>query len=626
MYPTQDSGCFLRKQHQTSSGLRKFDNIKANASTSKQQSSSATASQEEEAHQCSEESTPVAGKHASTMRGVNIGTTTSRKRKADALGRIAAAAVVTVGGSRCQISCDDNSKDENGRDKEKKQKLGNTPVTKSRTVVSGRGSLSGWTNCPLCGKYSAKKYANGRGIAAHLHSIHTPWNPTKLSRKIQRRQQEEKQRAMARNPTNGKLEPQPPAMSQTAWTPSPQEIEEWDLRVLDILNQLERDRGAATEAAGEDDKTSFKEKNNREKDVAFDQNGRNKTKSYKASLPPFIQAAANGDLKTLQFMLNQVTDDRESYIGKPATLNSVITPTNMASIQDGLPSPLHQAALQLLNSEDRHKSTAEHWAAGGGHLECLKFLTEQRQKYSRLMVPFSPAAAFGDDIVQQPKQLTRKKARRREGKSILHYAARNGKLDCIKYLLEFHTRSDAATNAIHKMVNEKSGDGTTPLHMACYGGHPDVLEYLVQQGANIHAMNEWGCAAAHWAAMTISQSRESIRQLCRAIQKHNSAAVSTRKDEGSSSCFVKKQSQGHSPLHKAAQKLNRHVIEWMAQEKESSESVDDNVTGGGAGLSWAEKRAAGGPDDGGHLPSDIWMSFGGDANFANWMKKHCEGW
>ena len=158
MYPTQDSGCFLRKQHQTSSDLTKFDNIKANASTSKQQSSSATASQEEEeAHQCSEESTPVAGKHASTMRGVNIGTTTSRKRKADALGRIAAAAVVTVGGSRCQISCDDNSKDGNGRDKEKKQTLGNTPVTKSRTVVSGRGSLSGWTNCPLCGKYSAKK-------------------------------------------------------------------------------------------------------------------------------------------------------------------------------------------------------------------------------------------------------------------------------------------------------------------------------------------------------------------------------------------------------------------------------------------------------------------------------------
>ena len=47
------------------------------------------------------------------------------------------------------------------------------------TASAGRGSLSGWTFCPLCGIYSKKKHALGRGIANHLKDIHTPWNPGK---------------------------------------------------------------------------------------------------------------------------------------------------------------------------------------------------------------------------------------------------------------------------------------------------------------------------------------------------------------------------------------------------------------------------------------------------------------
>lgn len=38
----------------------------------------------------------------------------------------------------------------------------------------GRGENSGWLKCPLCPPSSKKRFAKGRGFAAHLRSIHAP--------------------------------------------------------------------------------------------------------------------------------------------------------------------------------------------------------------------------------------------------------------------------------------------------------------------------------------------------------------------------------------------------------------------------------------------------------------------
>ena len=78
--------------------------------------------------------------------------------------------------------------------------------------------------------------------------------------------------------------------------------------------------------------------------------------------------------------------------------------------------------------------------------------------------------------------------------------------------------------------------------------------------------------------------------------------------------FSVPQKQGHSPLHKAAQRQNRHVILWMAE-------ADNEV---GAGFSPEERKQVGEADVGGHRPSEIWRSLGGDESFAEWMKRTFE--
>ena len=183
--------------------------------------------------------------------------------------------------------------------------------------------------------------------------------------------------------------------------------------------------------------------------------------------------------------------------------------------------------------------------------------------------------------------------RRRDGKTALHYAARNGKIPCIDYLIQEHGHA----------VDEVSGDGTTPFHLACYGGHLEAMERLIHtHGANPLLSNDWDCTSAHWVGMTKCESTDEVRKMCRLLQTHGVS-------------FVQRQKQGHTVLHKAAQRQNKHVIEWLAQSREE----------GGAGLSDQDKQQAGGPDQGGHTPSEIWSSVGGDPKFGQWMKEEM-GW
>lgn len=42
--------------------------------------------------------------------------------------------------------------------------------------------------------------------------------------------------------------------------------------------------------------------------------------------------------------------------------------------------------------------------------------------------------------------------------------------------------------------------GWTPLHLATYFGHKDVMELLLSRGADINALNEMGDTSLHKAA------------------------------------------------------------------------------------------------------------------------------
>ena len=209
--------------------------------------------------------------------------------------------------------------------------------------------------------------------------------------------------------------------------------------------------------------------------------------------------------------------------------------------------------------------------------------------------------------------LKAKKIRRRDGKTPLHYAARNGRLACAKFLVQQSANNDDH-HTIMDVVNAGSGDGTTPLHLACFGGHLDMVRYLVEIAGDtvVHTANDWQCTAAHWASMcrTAHERPDEIRALCTYLHEQHGIP------------FHVAQSQGHSPLHKAAQHQNRVVIAWMAQH-----------------LTAGQKQQAAQPDRGGHCPWDIYQAVvtsddgekdgTGDnaatATYAQWMKQEFGG-
>ena len=476
-------------------------------------------------------------------------------------------------------------------------KLSNQGDVYSRALLTktqGRGSLAGWTSCPLCNA-NKKTYALGRGISMHLQQVHTPWNPGKAElarrQRIRRRVQGlvyktfkggaragvAKDDVLLDVPTLGEGEMEEEYNERllkyflgNVWNRDGKELsikyeaqveetQEWSKRVVDVARQLEE----AYEMSKEDGSANTGNVT-RFVDAGLDRDG-SKTDNYKDSLPPFIKAASDGNLNVLK----QMVEDAKSK-------SDVI---NNSSGKDPV--------QELLETKDRNSSLAEDWAAGNGHLDCLKYLTE---------------LSTARHAVIKSESNCNKRRRKREGKTSLHYACRNGHLCAIKYLLEPSNLSSAPPYAT---VDITSGDGTTPLHLACYGGHFEVIQYLIEdRKADIYRTNDWGCGIGHWIAMSIQSNHEEVVNIFNYVK----GSVGEKSFE----VFGRAQKQGHSSVHKAAQKLNREVIEELAKE-----STNSNWT--------AEQRlAAGAEDAGGNKPSTVWCRMGGSKEFSDWMKKECD--
>jgi len=73
----------------------------------------------------------------------------------------------------------------------------------------------------------------------------------------------------------------------------------------------------------------------------------------------------------------------------------------------------------------------------------------------------------------------------------LHYAAANGHLETVRFLLEQHAYIDA-----------ESPNRTTPLMMAVRQGHPTTVRLLIDEGADPTIRNQAGLTAADYARAT----------------------------------------------------------------------------------------------------------------------------
>jgi hypothetical protein len=497
---------------------------------------------------------------------------------------------------------------------------------------------------------SVKLFSHGRGLSAHLHAVHTPWNPGKAELKRRetmiKRMQNEARRKRNNSHTNKRkhcgidVDDEIRTFHDTSipkgkWEPTEEEIKQWNENVLNIVALVEanakkgdhyihhhgREEEEEEEVGVVDismDAYEGSSKTNQEgiqihtatEEAAFKQTtpkkngteGRDRSGnvclSYRQSLPPFLAAAADGDLMALKKYFSEDDYDDHEEIGG-ATTTIVPTHPNENSLENKKNNHKQREKIKMLLSiRDRNGSTAEHWAAGGGHWDCTFYLLQLRDAVSG----GEPSNIGEIEVSTNTKSSSTQKytgskkiRRRRDGKTSLHYAARNGHIRIIDLLLSRRRLHD--DNTPH--VDISCGDGTTPLHMACYGGHPDTVKHLVEtHAANIHALNEWECGAAHWAAMSLgNEGTEKVIELCLYLK------------EGGAN-FVKRQKQGHTPLHKAASRKNRHVIEWLATSSLFSDE---------------DRKIMGLEDVGGNRPSDIWLSVGGEEEFG-WCMKERWNW
>jgi ankyrin repeat protein len=273
------------------------------------------------------------------------------------------------------------------------------------------------------------------------------------------------------------------------------------------------------------------------------------------------------------------------------------------------------------------------WAAGSGHLEITRYLIE--------------------DSHCDPCQSQRGK-RSFAGRTALHWAARNGHVEVVQYLLGLATTTSTSSSScssttsnsddcsastatsntcganaktaqnttlqpipIHTLLEAKTQDGTTAFGWACWQRHLQVMECLYRHGCDIHVLNSYGCSPVLWCSQgTNGDGLKALKWL---------------RDRGCNTTLVNH--NGHGVLHKAAQRGQRDVAEWLVREEcggslcstvptaGTHRHMDSSSLGGSTTTTEQRKNvllALVGPDIEGYCPSDL-AGMEGHNDFAEYL-------
>ncbi|XP_068955907.1 oxysterol-binding protein-related protein 1 isoform X2 [Petaurus breviceps papuanus] len=105
-----------------------------------------------------------------------------------------------------------------------------------------------------------------------------------------------------------------------------------------------------------------------------------------------------------------------------------------------------------------------------------------------------------------------------EAEQQLLHNARNGNTEEVRKLLETVERKEVVAN-INCKGRSKSNLGWTPLHLACYFGHGQVVQDLLKAGAEVNVLNDMGDTPLHRAAFT------GRKELVMLLLEHNADAA-----------------------------------------------------------------------------------------------------
>ncbi|XP_045541314.1 oxysterol-binding protein-related protein 1 [Papilio machaon] len=136
----------------------------------------------------------------------------------------------------------------------------------------------------------------------------------------------------------------------------------------------------------------------------------------------------------------------------------------------------------------------------------------------------------------------------REAEESLLYSARHGELSVVKALLEAK-REGKLTLDINCKGKSRINYGWTPLHLATYFAHKEVVEVLLDSGVNVDEVNDNGDTALHKASFTGNE------ELVILLLNYK-ADVNIMNGEGQTACDVSK-THDVQRLLEAAQKSER---------------------------------------------------------------------
>lgn len=255
--------------------------------------------------------------------------------------------------------------------------------------------------------------------------------------------------------------------------------------------------------------TQAMEDEEKEKEFEAGRPGEEKTETGRAQLERIYRAALIGDLQQIHEVFTQGVPEQVllALLEKAASENKehFITIFFNAAISPSYAFPLSWAAsngyITILDWLLKHRASVDevdrcgmqpiHYAARGGHVEALKFLVSRGAKADAHI-------KRGDPL--QP----------------IHEAASAGHVNALQWLLE------------QPEVNVNAAVGPSriiPLNRAAEHGRLDAIIFLVNNGADVNAQNSWGAAPLYFA------SSDDNRAAVEFLLKHG-AIVNTQTSTG----------------------------------------------------------------------------------------------
>ena len=228
--------------------------------------------------------------------------------------------------------------------------------------------------------------------------------------------------------------------------------------------------------------------------------------------------------------------------------------------------PLYSAAeegfLPIIKKLFRHKPDMDpaprkldgrsphHAAAAGGHLEVLEYLDEKHKDVhpdEDGILPIHFAARGGHlHIINRLSDRSNITAMDNNKELPIHFAALKGHLETFQRLLQFgrdfEVGIDIKCRDLSVTVQEDPDGTLTPLYLAVSSGHLKIVEYLINEGADVNVRSFRKRTILHEAA------RQTIPEMFELLLKHNLGPF--EKDE-----------TGKTPLHIAAIVGNSKIID-----------------------------------------------------------------